>query len=486
MNKSENIQKENIIKAKFIIIWHENQHKLLKNGYISFKDNEFTGYGNITAPENHDNIVIDLGDSLITPGFINLHCHPAAAPFEKSYREDCGNLNFYQSTLFDRAMVLKYSEEEAAEVARFSLNELLLSGCTTVVIPENIGNVVNIAGSLGFRAYIGAHYRSSISGIPWRTEDGHSIIYSLDDNMSQLQQAIDFIKKYNGSYEGRIHTLLAPTQTTTCTYNMLKETRKIADSLGVGITIHAAEDLNEFRECLKRYGKTPIQLLYDVGLLEPDVLLAHTLFLTGHSQTLYPGDEDIILLSESGASIAHCPWVLLRKGTSFMESYPRYLKRGINVGIGTDTFPFDFIQEMRYAAVMGKMMEHNTLVSTAGDVFNSATIRGAKALNRADLGKIAPGSKADFVSFNLNSFEMTPIRDPLKNLIYSSTRHSIDQVYIDGKCLVKNGKVIGQDEKMLAERVQKIVEKAWLNTNKYDWKNRNVDQISPLTFPTYK
>lgn len=276
--------------------------------------------------------------------------------------------------------------------------------------------------------------------------------------------------------------MLGPTQTTTCTPRLLRETRDAASRLGVGVTIHAAEALIEFQDCIRRYGMTPFQMLSDAGLLGPDVLIGHGVFPSGHSQVNYPGDGDLRLLAETQTSVAHCPYVFALRGYA-MESYPRYVKAGINVGIGTDTFNSDYIQEMRWACGVGKMVEHSCFEATAADAFNSATLGGAQALRRSDLGRLAPGAQADLVVFRLDSHEMTPVRDPIRNLVYSGTRHSVDQVYIEGRCLVRDGKVIGLDERDLFERIQKIARDCWSQTQKHDWNNRNADQFSPPSFP---
>lgn len=188
------------------------------------------------------------------------------------------------------------------------------------------------------------------------------------------------------------------------------------------------------------------------------------------------------LLGEAGATVAHCPMVLAREGDT-LETFERYVKSGVNMGIGTDTFPSDFIQEMRMAAVMGKMTGHSTFAVSAKDVFYAATVNGAYALGRDDLGKIAPGCKADFSVIRLDNIEMVPVRDVVKNLIYSATRHSIDRVYIDGTCIVKGGKVKGVDEEDLAGQLQELAEAGWRKVKEKDRTHRSVDTLSPLSCP---
>ena len=146
------------------------------------------------------------------------------------------------------------------------------------------------------------------------------------------------------------------------------------------------------------------------------------------------GDSDLKLLGDSKTTVAHCPIAISRSGNT-LQSFAKYQKYGVNMTIGTDTFPSDFIQEMRMAAVMGKIVDRTTFAVSAGDIFNAATVNGAKALGRSDLGRLEKGTKADFVVFKLDNIEMSPVRDVVKNIVYSATRHSVNRVYVGGNVL---------------------------------------------------
>lgn len=469
------------LKARYIVVWNNDRHEVLEDGYLGIAGSSVVGFGK-TLPSG-DAPVEDLGDALIIPGFVNIHCHPSGvAPIHKSYFEDTGSMFFYQSILYDHEFALKYTDADAVDVARSALAALLLSGCTTVVDPGSSisPQVADLAGEMGLRAYVAFPYRAGL----FYTEDGHSLVYPLDEaaGMERLAAAVELAERYNGSYDGRVGALLGPTMTTTCTPSVLKETRRAADQLGIGITIHAAEGLTEFQECIRRYGKTPIGLLADTGLLGPDLIVAHAAFVSGHSRVRYPGNDDLRLLADTQSTVAHCPWVFVLRGFA-VESYPRYLSEGINVGIGTDAFNLDYLQEMRWACGVGKIAERSCFVATARDAFDSATIAGAKALGRSDIGRLAPGSKADLVSFRLDSFEMSPVRDPIRNLVYCGTRHSVDQVYVEGRCLVKDGRLLGLEEAPLIRRLKEVGTGAWSHAGAGDRTGKTIDQLSPPSLP---
>lgn len=233
-------------------------------------------------------------------------------------------------------------------------------------------------------------------------------------------------------------------------------------------------------EMLKRHGKTPIAWLRDIGFLQDNVILGHAIIVGGTSWTNYPaGDLDI--MAETGCSLAHAPWVFARRGI-IMESFCKYQQAGINMTLGTDTCPQDMIQAMRWAAVPSKIVERNTKATTAADVFNAATLGAAEALGREDLGRLCAGAKADFVVFSGDSTNIVPLRDPVKNIVYSAETKDVEMVFINGKPVVEDGKVLGCDERMLNQKMQSAGEKLWSRISSHDWANRSTDELSPLSF----
>lgn len=474
--------KSKFYKAKYIVVWNEGQHKILEDGYLEVTDGTVGGFSR-QLPEGAE--CEDLGTAAITPGFINLHCHPSEVYGIKSFIEDCGNRCFYESTLMDfpfPSLGLKGAELQT----KLNLAEILLSGCTTALIYGGPYSSLeaDTAGRLGMRAYVGAGIRAGDrmeAAWIWNSPDGHSVEYSFDEEsgFQRIHEAEELVKNYDGSYDGRVRILLGPTQTMTCTPDMLKKTRELADKLGVGITIHGAEDLMEFEACVRTHGKTPIQLMADTGMLGEDVVVAHCVYIQGHDQVFIKGREDLRLLGDSHTTVAHCPTPFARIGAS-LQSFPDYRQAGVNMGIGTDTFPSDFIREMRLAAIMAKMVKKSNFATNAGQIFDAATLGGAKAFGRTDIGRLAPGAKADFLVFDLSTLEMTPARDIIKNIVYSASRHSVSRVYVGGSCLARDGQVEGMDLKALTQELQEIAENAW---NQVEKNGKGMDDIYPMTYP---
>src|SRR5581483_468578 len=202
--------------------------------------------------------------------------------------------------------------------------------------------------------YVVPMYRSA----RWHSPDGRRVLYewSPDGGLPALERAAEFVRRYRGAHDGRVGSFLGPAQVDTCTPELLRRTADLAEQLDVPVTIHAGQAVIEFQEIGRRHGLTPVEFLREVGLLNRRLIVGHGLFVSGHPQVVFPNGRDLELLAASGATVAHCPWVFGRRGIT-MHSYPRYLRAGVNVALGTDTFPQDMLHEMRMAAVLGKVVE---------------------------------------------------------------------------------------------------------------------------------
>ncbi len=266
-------------------------------------------------------------------------------------------------------------------------------------------------------------------------------------------------------------------------FELLQQAKRHADERQRPYQVHASQSVVEFYEMLERHGTTPIAWLRDLGVLGPNTTLGHAIIIGGSSWTNYP-PEDLQILADSGCSVAHAVWVFARRGVA-MESFSRYLAAGVAMSLGTDTSPQSVIEAMRWAAVVSKIVDRNTQAVTAADVFNAATLGGARALGRDDLGRVAPGAKADLVLWKGRSWGMTPLRDPVKNIVYNATADDIDRVYVNGRLVVTGGRVLAADEAAILAALQAGGERMWPRMGTFDWAGRGADTLSPQTYPEW-
>jgi cytosine/adenosine deaminase-related metal-dependent hydrolase len=141
------------------------------------------------------------------------------------------------------------------------------------------------------------------------------------------------------------------------------------------------------------------------------------------------------------------------------------------------------IEAMKFAAVISKIIDRQTEVATAADVFNAATLGGAKAIHRDDLGRIAKGAKADLVIWEGESIWMSPLRDPIKNIVFNAQAEDVKTVIVNGKTVMRDGVIpSAPDVKAMAQRLQDAGVRMWGNIAKGDWAEREADELSPQSF----
>jgi 5-methylthioadenosine/S-adenosylhomocysteine deaminase len=137
---------------------------------------------------------------------------------------------------------------------------------------------------------------------------------------------------------------------------------------------------------------------------------------------------------------------------------------------------------MRWAAVISKTVERRTQATGAADVFDAATLGGARALGRDDLGRIAPGARADMLFWRANGWGMTPLRDPIRNIVFNAQAEDIAEVYVDGALVCRDGHVQGTDEARILAALQAAGERMWPRMAEFDWAGRSADELSPPSY----
>ena len=470
------------INAGKVVAFQNGSHAILDDGVIVVDGNEIVHVGrSFDGPVDAE---IDMRDRVVTPGFINTHSHLAGSPLDKSFLEDVGKRQFQLSGLADMLPARGAANDRQMMEAcvDYSMVELIDTGTTTVMEIGGIGDyVADAVEKAGLRAYIADGYKSGA----WYTDDGKSMKYRWDEKKGYegFERALKLIERLEGRADGRIQGFLSPSQVDTCTEDLLRQSKKASDDLQVPIALHTSQSVFEFDEMVRRHGRTPVEWLDDIGFLGEWNILGHVIMIAGHSWVQFAGD-DLKLLADARASVAHCTWVFARRGL-VMESFADYVERGVNMTLGTDTAPQSMIEALRWAAVLGKVTKRQTEVSTAVDVFNAATLGGASMLHREDLGRVAPGCKADMLFWDVHGMTMVPVRDPIKNIVYAATADDLADVMIDGRFVKRDGVVLTGDKQGVSERLQREGERMWPLMGRGDWAQRTVDELSPPSFPTF-
>jgi cytosine/adenosine deaminase-related metal-dependent hydrolase len=417
---------------------------------------------------------------LVLPGLVNVHSHPSSEPGNKGLLEELGSPLLGQSSLYEFMPVFRLPPEAAAAAMQVAMAELLRSGVTSIVdlSPARPGWADQLAAT-GIRAWLGPMFRSA----SWHTPDGRSVVYDWDEAAGRraLAQALETLDTARKHPSGRIDAMLCPSQVDTCTPELLREALAAARQRGCRLQIHAAQSVVEFNEITRRHGQTPIEWLDGLGLLGPDTIVSHGIFLNDHPWLHWPHADDFARLRASGAAVAHCPTVFARRGIA-LHWLGRYVEAGIPLGIGTDTFPLNMIDELRMACYAARIVHGDFRAASTAQVFSAATLGGARLLGRDDLGRLAPGAKADLSLVELTHPAMRPVRDPLRSLIYTASDRPIRTVYVDGQVAVQDGRAVHIDVEAALQTLAAGQAQALAQAPRNDWAGRTAEAMSPLVF----
>ena len=430
--------------ASWVVAWNEatDGHYYLRDVDVAFSGNEISHVG--AGYDGPADTEISGRDLMVMPGLVNIHSHPTSEPLRKGITDETLSPNFYHSSLYEFLTIFNNDPEGTPPCHKVAMAELLQSGCTTIVdYSIAFDGWLDLLEQAGIRACIAPSFRDA----PWYTKDGHLLEYDWSDSErgpDGFKAAKRLIDLANQHPSGRLTGMLAPAQIDTVSPELLRQAHNYAEERNLPMQIHAAQSVNEHIEMVRRHGCTPIQWMDQIGVLTDRTIIGHGIFLDHHPWLHWPTRQDMGLLAERGATVAHCPTVFMRRGIA-LNTLGGYLKAGVNMGIGTDTYPHNLLDEMRNAATVARAVAGTVADLTTADIFEAVTIGGAKALRRDDIGRLKPGAKADMVLVDLKNQAMRPMREPLRSLMYVAAERAVQDVYVDGQLVVQNGKCLTID-----------------------------------------
>jgi cytosine/adenosine deaminase-related metal-dependent hydrolase len=479
------------IRGKWIIAHDGSEHRLLRDGVVITDEKRIKYVG-----KNYSGKVdkwIDASRHVVSAGFICTHTHASSAPKDKSFVDDTGAKSLYMSSLGENLTALGKSihPEDYHVYAKYSMAELLRSGCTTMVeigMVSTLGaeTTVKYVDEMGMRAVEGV----GISDGRWtrsQSADFQTEWGDLEEGLKKLDDAEKFINKFDGAVDGRLIGALYPSTVDQVSEDLQKAVREKADELKASVSIHAGQWVVEFQNMIRMYKMTPIEFLQHTGLLGSDLIIGHGWAIAGHPLLSYPevGGSDLEILAKSGATVSHDPLVFIKRGNK-MHSHSRYLNSGVNVSIGCDTSPQNMLNEMRMASYVTKLAEWSCFSGTATEIYNSATLGGARGIKRTDLGRLAEGCLADIAIINMETINNVPCRDPVKNLVNSATRSDVDYVIVNGEIVVENGQLLTIDEGNLVKQVQATTEAVWDRIPENHYQGLDSDEVSPQSLKLWE
>lgn len=359
-------------------------------------------------PASTTDDTIDAGGGIVMPGLINAHTHLAMTAF-RGFADDV-DLQAFLGKLFPAEAKIMTDRHVRVGV-RAAFAEAMLSGCTAALdMYWHPDASIEEAAKAGFRLQTGPIFIGS----------------NGPDN-------IPFEQRLANATSSKPHQWILAHGTYTMDPTQLGATGELAATEGARFHIHASENAGEVDDVQSRYGRTPVELLDEKGLLRSGTVLAHAVVLT---------DAEIARLAETHTAVAHCPSSNMKLASGFCR-VPELLAAGVTVGLGTDgpssSNDLDMLAAMRVAALIHKGNRLDPTVLPAAAILRMATMGSAAALGIDQLvGSIEVGKKADLVRLDPTSPSLTPIYDPISTIVYAASRADVIDVWIDGRTVVQN------------------------------------------------
>jgi cytosine/adenosine deaminase-related metal-dependent hydrolase len=346
-----------------------------------------------------------------------------------------------------------YSLEELAFQKRYAFAQLLLNGITTALpiaslfyrewgeTTAEFNAAAAAACELGLRVYLGPAYRSG--GLV--VEDDERIVPEFDESrgLRGLEEAIAFCQAHESTQHGLVRTMLAPDRIETCTPELLRRTADAARELDVPVRLHCCQSRLEVDMVMEQYGMSPPEWLASLGFLSPRSLLPHGTWVSG-SRGMPRSGRDLEIIRDAGATIVHCPLVSARAGRA-LESFARCRAMGVRLGMGTDTWRPDMVLNLQLGLMLCRVVEGDAAAVRAEDLFDAATIGGADALGRSDLGRLQPGAAADICIFDMGHDYIGESLDPIQGLMVGAPGRRVHSVIVAGRWVMENGQIAGFD-----------------------------------------
>jgi len=444
-----------------VIVTMDSQKRIINDGAVAVKDKRILAIGKSDDLEKRykGEKELDGAHHALIPGLMDCHAHAHQQFLRTAWWIDTPALPVgWQNFLMPFEGTL--TSEDAQLGAQLACINMIKSGTTCFAdaggsYPDELAKAVEKTGMRGVIA-------RSTADMGEGPELGmKNMIFSTKE---AIRKNVELIERWNNTADGRIHAWFGLRQIMVCSEELWEKFKELSTTYKTGIHTHLAELPNEVEWALGRWGKRPLERLYDTGFLRPNVLFAHMVYLT---------DRELVLAAETNIKIAHCPVGILQR-ISRPTKVPQMLASKITVGLGTDGAALrnlDMFEEMMIAGFMHRGQFGSPYMDTvaipADQILAMTTIDAAKALLwEKELGSIEEGKLADFIMIDLNAPHLTPAYRLYPLLVYFAKGADVDTVVINGKVVMENRQVSTIDEQDVLTRAKERSRQLLDNINK--------------------
>ncbi len=442
-----------LVKNASYLVTCDEQDSLLEHVNLLVEDGIITYIGTEERPAQ---TVVDAAGAAVYPGLINTHHHLYQYFSRNLPQVQKMELFPWLRTLYEIWQHLDFQVVHDSSLC--GMAELLKSGCTTIsdhhyVFPRHSGDRL-LEAQFSAADQLGARLHATRGSMDLSVKDGglppDSVVQTIDEILRDSERVVSL---YHDPSPFAMHQVaLAPCSPFSVSEDLLRESAKLARSLGVRLHTHLAETKDEERYTLERYGLRPLAYMERLGWLGSDVWFAHGIHFN---------DEELRLLAATGTGVAHCP-VSNMKLSSGIARIPEMLRLGVPVGLAVDGSASNdgsnLLEELRTAYLLHRLNSSQE-APTGYDLLKMATRGSAKVLGRdGSLGQLKVGYAGDFFLLRLDQLELVGTHLDPRSLFGTVGFHgAVDYTVVAGQVVVENGRLKRLDEEALTRRADKTV-----------------------------
>jgi 5-methylthioadenosine/S-adenosylhomocysteine deaminase len=380
--------------------------------------------------------VIDGKKKALIPGFVNAHTHAAMTLF-RGFGDDMPLKAWLEEKIWPNEA--KLTSEDVYWGTKLACLEMIKSGTTTFFdMYHKFSASAKAIEEMGLRALLA----------------GACFDHFNPELRERGKQAVEKLYAESATFSDRIQYAAGPHAIYTVSGELLQWIHAFAKEHQVPIHLHLAETEGEVQDSIRQFGLTPVRYLRQLGILSPHLILAHG---------LYVDEEEIQMLADYGVTVVHNPASNMKLASGYRFKYREMQEAGVRIALGTDgcssSNNLDMVEAMKLASLLGKAWRKDPEAITAKEIFHTATVSGAEAIN-LKAGQITEGFLADLCLVDLSLPAFTPNHNFISNLVYAANGSCVDTVICNGKILMQDKKVSGEEEIMerAAELAYKLVE----------------------------
>ncbi|MFB8190263.1 chlorohydrolase family protein [Microbacterium sp. NPDC055988] len=484
-----------LLTADHVLVFDGTSHAELRQGAVIVEDDVIAYAGPAEeAPSNVDDR-IDLGESLLMPGLIDLDAltdidHLILDAW--GTREQSARLQWSEG-YFDRRRHV-FDEEERARVREIALVQLALHGITSYMpiasevhsawaeSATDLHRMADFSRKLGLRGFLGPSYRSGVNVV---TASGERVVrFAPEEGEVGFADAVRFHDELAALDDPLLTPVFLPCRIETLTPALLAATAAAAAERGAIVRLHALQGEVERELVLHAHGCTPLEFIDKMGLLNDRLIVPHGVFLDVNPRVHGEDRGDLARLVDAGVSIVHCPLTNARYGSE-LETFQRYRQAGVNFALGTDSFPPDLVRGIDTGVSVAKVQNGSLAAGDLAGYVDAVTLGGAQALHRPDLGRIALGAQADLTAFRLDDVRMGAVDDPLRTLVLNGTARDACLTMVAGRVVMRDGRVDGIDLDAIRADTQILFARMRNAYTGRDHLSGTTDELFPPVYPLH-